>query len=58
MSFRGGIREVPYLQVSAVRLLDDIEPLSPVWRDVYTMFIHLFWGLFHEHDLEYPALGK
>ena len=40
----GGIREVPYLQVSAVRLLDDIEPLSPVWRDVYTMFIHLFEG--------------
>ena len=23
---------------------DGIEPLSPVWRDVYTMFIHLFGG--------------
>ena len=40
----GGIREVRYLQISAIRLLDGIEPLSPVWRDVYTMFIHLFEG--------------
>ena len=32
------------MQVSAIRLIDDIEPLSPVWRDVYTMFIHLFGG--------------
>ena len=38
------VREIRYPQVSAVRRLDDIEPLSPVWRDVYTMFIHLFGG--------------
>ena len=38
------VREVRYLQVSAIRLLDDIEPLSPAWRDVYTMFIHLLGG--------------
>ena len=57
--FQGrAVREIRYPQVSAIRLLDDIEPLSPTWQDVYTMFIHLFGGLFHEHDLEYPALGK
>ena len=40
----GGIREVRYLQISAIRLLDGIEPLSPAWRAVYTMFIHLLGG--------------
>ena len=43
--FQGrAVREIRYPQVSAIRLLDDIEPLSPAWRDVYTMFIHLLGG--------------